>query len=284
MDFSLLSQSEPRAKSLESETLFRAIADSAPVLIWMSGTDALCTFFNKRWLDFTGRTLEQEWGNGWAEGVHADDLQSCLHTYLSAFHNRQPFHMEYRLRRADGAYRWLLGTGVPCYAPDGGFAGYIASCIDITEQKNTERALRESEARYRQFFENDNDGVVIVAQDGRILEANRKFADMTGVPLDFMIGQTTELFVPGSFPQSLERIKETIQRGALGPYDLELTTKFGKKVFSLNAFTYYESKGPVGVIATVKDIGEQRQRSSCCARANNTSDSYWTDSRPSSPC
>jgi PAS domain S-box-containing protein len=238
----------------DSEALFRTMADSAPVLIWMSGADALCTFFNKPWLEFIGRTLAQEQGNGWAEGVHPDDLQCCLDTYLSAFHAHQPFRMEYRLRRADGEYRWLLDTGVPRYTPDGGFAGYIGSCIDITERKNTEQALRESEARYRQLFENGNNGVLIISKDGRILEANRKFAEMISIPLENICGQTTTLFSPSGFAQSLKYIEKTIQQGALGPYDLELTTPFGRKILTLNAFTYYESGVPVGAIVTVSDL------------------------------
>ena len=119
----------------ESEELFRNLADTAPVMMWMSGPDKLCTFFNKTWLIFTGRTMEQELGNGWAEGVHADDLDRCYASYCSAFDARRDFHIEYRLRRADGEYRWLLCSGVPRFAPGGVFAGYIGSDIDITEFK-----------------------------------------------------------------------------------------------------------------------------------------------------
>jgi two-component system, LuxR family, sensor kinase FixL len=122
----------------ESEARFRTIADSAPVLIWMSGTDKLCTFFNKGWLDFTGRALEQELGNGWAEGVHHDDLDRCLKVYANSFDAREPFTMEYCLRRSDGEYRWVLDIGTPRFAPDGAFLGYIGSCIDITERKLAE--------------------------------------------------------------------------------------------------------------------------------------------------
>jgi PAS domain S-box-containing protein len=131
----------------ESESRFRVVADAAPVLIWMSDVDKLCTFFNKPWLEFTGRTLEQELGNGWAQAVHPDDLQWCLTIYTEAFDARQPFVMQYRLRRHDGEYRWLSAQGVPRYDAQGNFAGYIGSCIDVTEFINEEQALRDSEER-----------------------------------------------------------------------------------------------------------------------------------------
>ena len=125
----------------ESEQRFRLMADAAPVLIWTAGTDTRCDYFNARWLDFTGRTLEQEVGEGWAQGVHPDDAPRCLETYITAFHARRTFSMEYRLRRADGSWGWLLDIGVPRAAPDGAFAGYIGSCIDITAMKEVEQTL-----------------------------------------------------------------------------------------------------------------------------------------------
>ena len=131
----------------ESESRFRIVADAAPVLIWMAGVDKLCTFFNKPWLEFTGRSVEQELGNGWAEGVHADDLQRCLKTYTEAFDARKPFVMQYRLRRRDGEYRWISDNGVPRYDIEKNFSGYIGSCVDITELLKKEEALREFEER-----------------------------------------------------------------------------------------------------------------------------------------
>ena len=125
----------------ESEERFRLVANTAPVLIWMSGTDKFFNYFNNPWLDFTGRTLEQELGNGWAEGVHSEDLAECLKTYSDAFDKREQFDMEYRLRRKDGEYRWVLDIGVPRFSAEGSFAGYIGSCIDVTERKRAEEAL-----------------------------------------------------------------------------------------------------------------------------------------------
>jgi PAS domain S-box-containing protein len=121
---------------------FRLLADHAPVMLWMSGRDGLCDFFNSTWLLFTGRTLAQERGNGWAEGVHADDFQDCMDTYLNSFVERRAFRMEYRLRRADGRYRWILDHGVPRYASGGEFAGYIGSCVDITEMRENAQAVQ----------------------------------------------------------------------------------------------------------------------------------------------
>jgi PAS domain S-box-containing protein len=121
----------------ESEARFQEMADTAPVMIWLTGTDGLCNYFNKPWLEFTGRTMEQEVGTGWIEGVHPDDVQGCFDGFLPAFHARKPFRMQYRLRRAEGEYRWVIESGIPRYA-GGEFAGYIGSNIDITDLKRAE--------------------------------------------------------------------------------------------------------------------------------------------------
>jgi PAS domain S-box-containing protein len=133
----------------EAENRFKLIADTAPVLIWISDTDKLCTYFNKAWLGFTGRSLETELGNGWAEGVHPEDLKSCMETYIQSFDRREEFRMEYRLRRDDGEYRWVLDIGVPRFNQDHTFAGYIGTGFDITERKRIEEELRKGEERFR---------------------------------------------------------------------------------------------------------------------------------------
>jgi PAS domain S-box-containing protein len=140
-------RSEERLR--ESEARFQAMADKAPVLIWTTGTDGLCNYFSKPWLDFTGRTMEQEVGLGWIQGVHPDDVQGCFDGFLPNFEARKPFRMEYRLKRADGEYRWVMESGVPRYTVGGEFAGYIGSNIDITDLKLAEQErekLRQAQA------------------------------------------------------------------------------------------------------------------------------------------
>jgi len=126
----------------ETQTQFWLIANSAPIMIWTSGPDKLCNFFNQPWLTFRGRTMEQEIGNGWSEGVHPDDLANCLTTYSDAFDARLPFMMDYRLRRHDGQYRWVSDRGAPRYDAANQFLGYVGSCVDVTEKKELEAEIQ----------------------------------------------------------------------------------------------------------------------------------------------
>jgi two-component system sensor histidine kinase/response regulator len=127
----------------KSRDFYLTLFESFPTLIWRAGLDAKCNYFNQSWLNFTGQTLEQELGDGWLQGVHPDDLEDYVRTYLHSFEARQPFEMEYRLRRSDGEYRWLLDFGRPFNDLNGNFAGYIGSCYDNTERKRAEETLRQ---------------------------------------------------------------------------------------------------------------------------------------------
>src|SRR5213082_1602636 len=176
----------------ESEARFRTVADAAPVLIWMAGPDKLCNFFNKGWLDFTGRMVEQELGNGWAEGVHREDFDRCLDVYVNSFDARQPFTMEYRLRRNDGEYRWVLDTGTPRFASNGAFLGYIGSCIDITE-------LKRGEEKFRLVLDGAPNAMIMVDSAGVISFANAPAATVFGYPLSELIGCHVEALIPERF-------------------------------------------------------------------------------------
>jgi two-component system, LuxR family, sensor kinase FixL len=209
----LVEERREKAEALsESEARFRSMADTAPVLIWMSGTDKLCYYFNKPWLEFTGRTLEQEMGNGWAESVHLEDLQRCLDTYVQAFDARQPFVMEYRLRRRDGEYRWVVDNGVPRYGPGGSFSGYIGSCLDITER-------RQAEERFRLAVEASPSAIVMMNQQGRIVLVNVQTEKLFGYSREELIGHYVEMLVPELF------------RTGYPPYRAEfLTTPQGREM------------------------------------------------------
>jgi PAS domain S-box-containing protein len=156
----------------ESEQRFQLMAESAPVLIWMAGADARRTYFNRRWLDFTGRGLEQELGDGWTEGIHPDDRRSCLDGYVRAFAARQDFTLEYRLRGADGSYRWVLDHGAPRIEPRGSFRGYVGSCVDTTDLKATQQALLDSNGLQRAVFASLQGRLAAINREGIIVAAN----------------------------------------------------------------------------------------------------------------
>ncbi len=161
-------------RRVESEDRFRLAANSAPVKIWMAGTDKLCTWFNDRWLQFTGRGMEQELGDGWLDGVHPDDLDRCMSTYVSAFDRHERFQMEYRMRRHDGEYRWLLDTGVPRFT-EGEFAGYIGSCVDVTDRKMADEAVAKLERRLIHAQEEESSRIARELHD----DINQRIAMLT---------------------------------------------------------------------------------------------------------
>ncbi|HOB45865.1 MAG TPA: EAL domain-containing protein [Zoogloea sp.] len=158
-----------------------ALLERFPALIWRSGLDAGCTYFNHTWLEFTGRSLEQELGHGWTASIHPDDFDRCIAGYLGHFAARTPIEMEYRLRRHDGEYRWLIDTGQPIHDEAGEFTGYIGFCLDITARRNTEAELRERETRMRTLLASMGEGVIVRDANGLLQLHNAAAAAILGV-------------------------------------------------------------------------------------------------------
>jgi PAS domain S-box-containing protein len=160
----------------ESEERFRLMADSAPVMIWVAGADGACTYFNRQWLEFTGRGLQDELGNGWADGVHPDDRPRCLDRYRRHLEAREAFVLEYRLRRRDGEYRWVVDRGAPRLAPDGTFKGYVGACSDITEIKTAHETVLETMSLRGAIFGSLYGHVAAVNRAGIIVAANESWS------------------------------------------------------------------------------------------------------------
>lgn len=174
----------------QSRDFYLKVFEDFPSPIWRAGTDGRCDYFNNTWLAFTGRTREQELGEGWAEGVHPEDLDKCLKTYREAFASRDPFVMEYRLRRHDGEYRWITDSGRPFRDLNDRFAGYIGSCHDVTEHKQAEQALSRSERRFRELTENTSDWIWEVDRSMSYVYVSPKITDLLGYAPADVLGKT----------------------------------------------------------------------------------------------
>ena len=167
MSFDITARKQAEAELREREVQYYQLANAGRALIWRAGTNKLCYFFNKIWLDFTGRTLEQEMGNGWTEGVHPDDLDRCLEIYTSSFDQRQTFEMEYRLRHVSGEYKWLLDIGTPNFDSKGEFDGYIGHCFDISDRKQAEQEIIDKNEQLLLLSDEKDKFFSIIAHDLR---------------------------------------------------------------------------------------------------------------------
>lgn len=247
---------------VESEIHYRSLADSGQALIWKSGLDKKCYYFNQTWLNFTGRTLEQEMGDGWAEGVHPDDLQHCFNTYTLAFDRRDPFSMQYRMLHHSGEYRWIQDDGTPCYDSKGSFIGYIGHCLDITRLKQAEEKLKQSEQTYRKIFEYSPIAAIFWNTDTRIIFWNKAAEATFGWTREEVIGRKfPEFFIPESNRQLVEASVDLLIHNISNEVTTnENYTKDGSAIFCewYNTILLDEQGKPATIISLAKDVTQQK--------------------------
>ena len=225
----------------KSEKRFRLMADSAPMLIWLSGPDTLATDFNKAWLEFTGRTMQQELGEGWARNIHPDDLHRHLETYAEAFKERQKFVSEYRLRRRDGQYRWMLDQSVPRFLEDGTFAGYVGYCLDVSDQKETTAARIEL--------------------GGRLIRAQEAERERIARELHDNINQRLALLANGvqEFEQATSKNQDSLQKKQL--HELwQLTNEIATDIQDISHQLHPSKLHYLGLAAAVRDLCREFSR------------------------
>ncbi len=242
----------------ESEQRFRVITDATPIMVWMSGTDKLCYYFNKSWLDFVGRTLEQEAGNGWAENVHPEDFDRCLQIYVKNFDARHPFEMEYRLKHHSGQYRWIVDHGVPRFSANGTFEGYVGGCLDIHDQKEAS-AVRQ---RLAAIVESSEDAIISKDLNGIITSWNRGAENIFGYKTEEMIGNSILKIIPPELHRDEDRILQTIARGeSIQHFETVRLTKDGRRLdVSLTISPVRDDAGKIiGAAKITRDISQRKE-------------------------
>lgn len=194
----------------EVEERFRIMADSAPVMIWVEDADGRCVYANKTWLEFTGRTVQQELGDGWVDAIHPDDLNFVVVEHRSAFDRRKPFEMEYRLRRRDGAYRWMLDKGAPRFDREKSFLGYIGSCADIHDFRTAERELKKMTVLQRAVLDGANYSIISTTPEGIITTFNAVAERWLGYSAAEVVGKRTPVIIHD--PEEVKRRAEDLTR------------------------------------------------------------------------
>lgn len=243
----------------ESEERFRVVADSAPVLIWLATPDRVRTWFNKHWLKFVGRPLAQEIGTGWKDNLHPDDAQRYIDAYVNAFATRREVRIEYRLRRHDGKYRWLLSHGVPRYQGSQ-FAGFIGSCVDITEHKEAEALVRSSEVQMRLVTDHASVLLVHLDRHHRFKFVNMAYAARYGRLPQEMVGKhLSEVIGAGPYEMTKARI-DSVLTGKRVEFEVELPyPTLGPRWVHLVLVPERDAGGTVvGFVGALTDTTERR--------------------------
>jgi PAS domain S-box-containing protein len=241
-----------------SEQRMRLITDASPIMVWMSGTDKLCNYFNKAWLDFVGRTLEQERGNGWTENVHPDDFDRCFQVHVSSFDARRPFQVEYRLRHHSGEYRWILDSAVPRYASDGTFEGYVGGCLDIHVQKEAS----QTRSRLAAIVESSDDAIIGNDLNGIVTSWNRQAERLFGYTKKEMVGRSILTVIPPELHLDEEMILSKIRSGhKIDHFETVRIAKSGERIeVSLSVSPVRDAhENVVGAAKIVRDIRETRK-------------------------
>lgn len=282
-----------------SRDYYLTILDDFPSLIWRSDTEGLCDYFNKAWLEFTGRTFEQEYGNGWAEGVHPDDFNLCQKTYLTNFKARSPFQMECRMRRHDGSYRWIIDYAKPIYDVEGNFTGFLGACFDIQDRKDFEHKIRstneelsvtldELQKAQEHLMDANSRLEQRVAQRTEQLEAGEKqlrlltdalpvlisFVDSNGIyrfvnrTYSLWFGKTKEELEGTHFKEvigetaynAMKTYVQSVQQGKEVRVEKTMDYRYGgTRNVSLNLIPYLENQEVKGFYSLVYDISEIRK-------------------------
>ena len=242
----------------ESEHNLRSLADSNMGLIWAAGVDRQCYYFNRGWLEFTGRTLAQETGNGWTAGVHAEDIDRCLAIYVEHFDRRQEFSMDYRLRRHDGQFRWIRDNGTPRFDSEGRFIGYIGHCLDITDRVEAEESLR----KLSQAVEQSPESIIIADKSATIEYVNAACLKSTGYSEAELIGQNPRMFNSGATaPEVYATLWETLSQGKSWAGEFANRRKDGEIYFEYVRITpIRNANGEVtNYVAVKEDITEKKR-------------------------
>jgi diguanylate cyclase (GGDEF)-like protein/PAS domain S-box-containing protein len=250
---------ELESRLTESRDFYLKVFQSFPHMIWRSGIDGRCDYFNKTWLDFTGRKLEQEFGNGWVEGVHPDDSDACLRSYQGAFHEHEAFEIEYRLRRHDGEYRWIVDNGAPFEDLNGAFAGYIGACHDVTERK-----LMEEKARKLSLVvEEMGNSVMIADLQGTIEYVNPCFSKMSGYSFEEAVGQKPGMLKSGlTSPEYYRSMWQTLVAGNEWRGELLNRKKSGELFWEYEVISVLKNAGGENThfVAVKEDITERKHQ------------------------